>query len=335
MRSFLFILFLSINCSFGATEIKIVSYNVENLFDSLHDEGHEDFTYLPKKDKLKKECKAIKNSYYRKYCQKLNWTPEKVEKKIQQHRKVIKDLPVVPDFLAFIEIENIKLVKKFEDLVREGKSLITKGDDERGIHCALIYNSKDFKLLSQTEHKTLSGSRNVLEAQFEGKGGKVVVLVNHWPSQRSPTEKRLVAAKVVAERIKDLKKKDKKLGIIAVGDFNTLEIEQPHPFFNGLLFETGMKDSADKTSGGSYFYKPSMSWNLLDRVFYSDDSLVLKEFKVHRPGFATTVTEYRKKGKPFWGSRVVGVPKDADHHSLKNIGFSDHFPVYGIFTWGK
>jgi hypothetical protein len=240
---------------------------------------------------------------------------------------------LVPDFLALVEIENIKLVKKFEDLVKSGKSLITKGDDERGIHCALIYNSKDFKLISQSEHKTLSGSRNVLEALFKGSRGNVVVFVTHWPSQRSPTEKRLVAANVIAKRIKELQARDKKLAILVVGDFNTLEIETPHPFYNGILKETGLIDSADKKSGGSYFYKPSMSWNLLDRVFYSNKTLKLKEFKVFRPEFATTVTEYRKKGKPFWGSRVVGVPKDANHHSLKNIGYSDHFPVYGIFRW--
>lgn len=318
-----------------ASEVSIVSYNVENLFDSLHDEGHEDFTYLPKKNELKKKCKDIKNSYYRKYCKKLNWTSKKVEKKINQHRKVLKALPLVPDFLALVEIENIKLVKKFEDLVKDGKSLITKGDDERGIHCALIYNSKDYKLLSKKEHKTLSGSRNVLEVLLKGGKGVVAVFVTHWPSQRSPTERRLLAARVVADRVKELKKKNPKMGILVVGDFNTLEIEQPHPFYNGLLDNTGLVDSADKKSGGSYFYKPSMSWNLLDRVFYSSDSLTLKEFKVFRPEFATTVTEYRKKGKSFWGSRVVGVPKDANHHSLKNIGYSDHFPVYGIFTWGK
>jgi hypothetical protein len=81
MRFFLVFVLCCFSFFTQAAEVSIVSYNVENLFDSLHDEGHEDFTYLPKKSKLKKECKTIENSYYRKYCQKLNWTPEKVEKK--------------------------------------------------------------------------------------------------------------------------------------------------------------------------------------------------------------------------------------------------------------
>lgn len=336
-RLFVFGIFL-LSTSLWAAGFSVVSYNVENLFDSQHDEKHEDFTYLPLKDKLKEKCKEIKNSYYRKYCQKLDWSPKKVEKKVIQHRKVIEALPLVPDFLGLIEIENLSLVKKFEDLVPSGKSLITVGDDERGINCGLIYNSKKFKLISTQEIFTLKGSRNTLEAVFESlnsKGKKVILYVNHWPSQRSPTEKRVVAAEAVATRVKEWRKKDPSISHILVGDYNTLEIEQPHPFYNALFEGTGLKDSADKTSGGSYFYKPAMSWNLLDRIFFSDENLKLKEFKVFKPDFITTVTEYKKKGKPFWGSRITGIPKGAEHKSLKDIGYSDHFPVYATFDWGK
>lgn len=329
---FHFLIFSSFS-SFGY-EVSFVSYNVENLFDANHDVSHEDFTYLPLKHDLKKKCNENKNDYYRRYCQTLDWTKEKVELKISQHIKVLNELTFKPDFLGLVEIENLKLAEKFSKIVKgKPQTLITTGDDERGIHIALLFDSSRFKLIKKKEVKTLKGSRNLLICTFkEKKSGHIFGIIgNHWPSQRSPTSSRVEVARLVQSEVKILKEKNPKIKILAYGDFNTLEKEHPHPFHNILLEGTGLTDSADKNTFGSYFYMPSMSWNLLDRIFYSTDGVKRKSFEVLKPEFATTVLEYKKKNSPFYGSRIVGAPKKSKHKAKKKLGYSDHFPVYGIY----
>ena len=51
-----------------------MSYNVENLFDTSHDEGHADYEYLPKGHPAKNEgCSKIENDYFRSKCFKTDW----------------------------------------------------------------------------------------------------------------------------------------------------------------------------------------------------------------------------------------------------------------------
>jgi len=331
------IIFFSLICfNTFSNSLSIISYNLENLFDSKHDPSHKDYEFLPRSHKLKERCKTYK-ARYQKRCLNLDWTSNKVEKKIRNLKRVLKSTAHIPDFLALIEIENITLVKKFENLIARGKSLITTGQDFRGIQCALIYNSKKYKLIDTREIETYPGTRNILEAEFQSKSGKVFIFVNHWPSQRSVNENRVFVSEKLRSRILQInnKEKDKRYAIIVTGDFNTLKIESPHPFHNVLLYKTGMKDAANKIFGGSYFFKPTMSWNLLDRIFYSTKNLKLKGFHILNPDFSTTITEYRDPKKLFWGSRVTGIPKRFKLNSKRGEGYSDHFPVLGLFIWDK
>lgn len=322
--TFTFAIFLQ---TINAAPIVVMSYNVENFFDAEDDPKVADEAYLPTKHPGKKKCQEVKNPYYRKSCFNTNWTEEKVERKIQQHMKVLEAFPEKLDFLGLIEIENEKIGKLFQSRGSLKGLVMSTGNDHRGINVALLYNDQRFRLVAKREHPLSFKTRNILEVELqEKKGNKVFhVFVNHWPSQRSKTPKRLEAASVLEKRLNELKKNGPKAAILVMGDFNTLEKERPHPF--DPVLKT-LKDSADSSSGvASYFYKRTMSWNLLDRIFYSAN-LKIEKFDSFKPSFSQEVVEYTKKKSPFWGSRIVGAPKGYDHNKVKKPGYSDHFPVW-------
>lgn len=312
-------------CTQAREDLVVMSYNVENFFDAVDNPETDDETYLPLKHPQKKKCKAIKSKYYKKVCQKLDWTPKKIELKVSQHLKVLEAFPHQLDLLALIEVESKEVVELFKEKLPLKGMVMTDGSDRRGINVALLFNESRFSLKNTKQIVAPFKTRNILKVQLEDKKNKkpISVYINHWPSQRSPTSKRLQVANLLMESLKK-----EKSDVIVLGDFNTLDKEFPSPFspLRSILVDA----SSDYSGPGSYFYKRTMSWNMLDRIFYSS-GLVLKSFGVFAPSFSIGVTEYTRKG-PFKGSRIVGLPKGYDHHKKKKPGYSDHFPVYGIFS---
>ena len=47
MKALVLLTFCLVCYSVSAKTISVMSYNVENLFDTVHDQGKEDYTYLP------------------------------------------------------------------------------------------------------------------------------------------------------------------------------------------------------------------------------------------------------------------------------------------------
>ena len=70
-----------------SNEIKVMTYNVENLFDTNHDEGKQDYEFLPVTHPLKSECATL--GKYRKPCEETDWTPEKMMMKISQIHRLV------------------------------------------------------------------------------------------------------------------------------------------------------------------------------------------------------------------------------------------------------
>lgn len=327
---------LALLSPFGQVDLKaaplvVMSYNLENFFDAEDDPNVADETYLPKKHQGKQKCKEVKNPYYRKSCFNTNWTEEKIKRKIQQHMKVLEAFPQKIDLLGLIEIENERIGNLFKAKGKLKGLVMSTGNDRRGINVALLYDTERFKLIGKREHPLSFKTRNILEVELIEKKSKktIYAFINHWPSQRSKTPKRLEAATVLEKRLSELEKKNDKGLILVMGDFNTLDKERPHPFDPVLKH---LKDSADSSSGvASYFYKRTMSWNLLDRIFYSKN-LKIEKFDSFKPDFTQRVVEYTKKKSPYWGSRIVGAPKGYDHNKVKKPGYSDHFPVWAKFS---
>jgi endonuclease/exonuclease/phosphatase family metal-dependent hydrolase len=303
-----------------ATAFSLMSYNVENLFDTQKDPGKDDWTFLPAKTQGKMEaCRKIRNPAYRRECEKVDWTQAHLALKIAQIKKYVthdsKD--ALPDFLALIEVENDNVVSQLARELGYIKYVMTSSPDERGIDVALLFNENSLinfvdkkEHVIQGEHLNHNPTRNILEAKFNIGGTETLyVFVNHWPSQGNPRETRITAAETLRDRINSIKKREPKASFIAVGDFNTLATERPHPINDTLLKEGILVDahtsfidskqisvdSKEQLSAGTYFYERGKEWNLLDHILFSNNMLHgskqrltvdLASYRIHAPSFA-------------------------------------------------
>lgn len=349
---FTFIVTLSIQ----AKDYSVVFYNVENLFDELHDEGKNDYTFLPTKTKGKKEeCEKISYHRYRKSCFATDWTKKRVEMKLLQIKRVIDSFKKKPDVLTLCEIENERVVGMLASTLGYKVFKASESPDKRGIDLAILVSPESGLTLVESKNHELKDkyfkkkpTRVIFENTLKTKKGNLFkVYVNHWPSLGNPTETRIVAAKKLKDLMND--DQDKRIPAIGLGDFNTIDENHPHPFRDVLTNKTQiydvhnlfMKSKTIKRNVkkafplGTYFYPPKMAWNRLDRIFVNDAFLngklvsQIDTYKIHTPKFITKVFEYRKKRSPLYGSRVVGTPYGYDHtaKSFKKAGFSDHFPI--------
>ncbi len=355
MKSFLlfFVLAALYNLSSAEKGIHFVSLNTENLFDTQHDPGKNDYAFLPATHPEKKEaCKKIKSSYYRKKCLNLDWNEKKLQTKIGQLKRLITHInSQLPDILLLVEVENEAAVARLAKELGYSKFKVTNSPDKRGVDLAILYKaSANLKLLSFKEHR-LAGrdinkpTRNVLEATFRIRRQKLVIFGNHWPSQSNPARARAYAAKVVQKRVRALNRQ-RNTSVIVSGDFNVIEGDFPHPFKSVLLKKTRLKDAhklylkkldwqtRQQVPPGTYFYAPQMAWNRLDRIFLSKNLLSKKgltadisSYKIHTPPFAVHSHQYSKGFLN--GSVVKNVPWAYEHNesSADKVGFSDHFAV--------
>ena len=336
---------------------KVMSYNVENLFDTLHDQGKKDFTFVPfsHPDK-KKECLKIKYKRYQKECLETDWSSKHLDLKLLKIKEVLSKSGL-PHFLGLSEVENKNVLGKLSKKLGYDQFVITESPDHRGVDVALLFKSSaDYKMISQKElvvtgeYFNKRPTRNILEVAFEFKNADktlVYFYVNHWPSLGNPTQTRLRAAQTLKDRVLELQKKKPRAHFIAMGDFNTIDENHPHPFKDVLLKETSFKElheafyESSKVTRtqkrslppGSYFYAKKMQWNRLDRFFISqkflDKFVDVSSYRIVNDPYLTGVYEYSNKSDPLYGSRILGIPKKYDHQSLKEkkAGYSDHFPI--------
>lgn len=339
-------------------EIKIMSWNVENLFDTTHDAGMDDYTFLPMQDPLKRPgCEKMAPGFYKNECFTTNWTEKKLQIKLGQIQKMVEYQGSTPDIIALQEVENDHVVKMLADLL--GYDFITaKGDDRRGIEVALLYKTEKLNLIETASFPMKAPGnpgRNILRAHFDVKGLKnsstLVVYVNHWPSMANPVKERLDAANILRKNIDDLinTRPDEDLNIVSVGDYNTNDKEKPNAFdilqdakwsnqlIDGLDLARASKNPAVQYfPEGTYYYKSDRTWNRFDRVILSqslNDGSLLEfmptSLRVLYTSLNTHVlqpTQTASKQKPL---PKFPVPWSYDHNadSEDDAGFSDHLPV--------
>jgi endonuclease/exonuclease/phosphatase family metal-dependent hydrolase len=272
--------------------------------------------------------------------------------------------------LALEEIENQNVVQHIAQTLGYEKFVMTTGEDERGINVALLYREDKLTFLSSREVKlhfeqpdfAAKPTRNLLLAYFNVKGTdsqKVLeVSVNHWPSQASPALKRLLTAQQLQTVLdQDFERFGaENLSVIALGDFNTISDDDPHPLQQGLsnrqwknylldvhtLYRTSAyRNDPQKMKSrmpvGTYFFAPEFSWNLLDHLFISQDLALkggvleaeLESYRIIAADFLSTEYVDNNKLSPSFGSVIKGVPKAYNHgaDTAETAGYSDHYPV--------
>lgn len=305
-------------------EYTVISYNVENLFDTVDDPKIPDEEFLPTSEK--------------------KWDSERYQKKLNDLVRVITEInsKELPEIVGLVEVENRTVL---EDLTRTGVLKNQKygiiheeSPDYRGIDVALIYRQDAFQEVS---HETLPvvfpddpefKTRDILHVTGKIKKKTVHVFVNHWPSRIGGDEKtepkRVLAASVLKSKTDQILAEDPSARIIIMGDMNdepankslyeTLGAESPDS--GARLVNLMMPD--DAKSMGTYFY--SGSWNMLDNLVVSDALIKGKRFRVvDDKGFIFT-----NDWMTFTNKNGIKTPNRSYVGNKYVAGVSDHFPVY-------
>ncbi|ADV44967.1 Endonuclease/exonuclease/phosphatase [Bacteroides helcogenes P 36-108] len=317
---------------------RVMSYNVENLFDCKHDSLKNDYEFLPD---------AVRHWNYAKYRKKLDniarvivaageWTP--------------------PALVAMCEIENDSVMRDLTQysVLRESgyRYVMTQSSDERGIDVALLYQRNCFKLLS-------SQSLLVAKPQNDSRPTRDILhvcglLLNkdtldvfavHFPSRSGGAKEseiyRITAAKRLKAAADSLYRIRQHAQILILGDFNDyptdksirqiLQAEVPPPASGTLhprkLYHLLANKAICQKDFGSYKYRGE--WGLLDHIIVSGNlldpnyPLYTSEAKAdvfQRPFLLTEDKKYGGK-QPF-----------RTYYGMKyQAGYSDHLPVWTEF----
>ncbi len=317
----------------------IAFYNLENLFDTIHDEGKNDYEYLPDGG--------------------MKWTGLKYEHKIHNMAYAISQLGTDVDprgamCVGVAEVENIGCLK---DLCREMKEkynrnyepILIEGPDRRGVDVGFLYNPDLFKPVNVRGHelKAHYTDGGVVRSRLQllvsgyiigdnGRPEKIHITVNHWPSRYGgeltsrPT--RDTAAMLTRQICDSIYKKEPRAKIVIMGDLNddpynhscavildakkNREEVQPQGLFNTmwLKLDRGI---------GTLAYQGS--WNLFDQIIISEPLLNEKlesgkwtywKSQIFNKPFLT-VQEGKFKGNPLRTTQS-GVWQD---------GYGDHYPT--------
>ncbi|MGB0976249.1 MAG: endonuclease/exonuclease/phosphatase family protein [Prolixibacteraceae bacterium] len=338
--SLMVILFLAGCQSNKVEQLTIVSYNVENLFDTVDDPKTKDDDFTPEGRQ--------------------KWTQERYEKKIEDLSRVILKSggDNHPSIIGLCEIENRKVL---EDLIhtvslKGGHYGISQFESPyyRGMDVALLYDTRIFKvksekvipvtLLSNPKFST----RDILVVNGELSGEEYTFIVNHWSSRRGGSEKsepkRMVAASLLRREVDRILSKDKNANIVIMGDMN----EEPNEYgLHDILRAKDLpKDRAelkndgslynmmfyyDKQGKGSYNYHGK--WNMLDNIIVSSNVIkkeqglgvalpALQDMEDHYPAniFVEDWFTYHSDLGMTSPSKTYGGP---NYYG----GFSDHYPV--------
>lgn len=248
----------------------VAFYNLENLFDTIHDEGKNDYDFLP-------------DGSYR-------WTAEKYEAKLKNLARVLGDmahdqLPQGPAVIGVAEAENCRVLADLQAQPElEGYKFIHyEGPDKRGIDCALFYRPEQFKVkssglvLSQPyQGDTLHPTRGFLIVRGRMAKSKVCFIVNHWPSRGAESPLRVHAARQVKALTDSLQRKFRKMKIIVMGDLNDDPMDESLRALPGRKFRQEVADGEfynpwwetlqDKGVGTLYYRG---HWNLFDQILLS------------------------------------------------------------------
>lgn len=226
MRRVGFIIVLSfVLCGFAGISVPddgdfvLVSYNVENLFDTIDNPDTADEEFTPEGER--------------------HWNSYRYYHKLRRLWKAIAATTIedYPDVIGFYEIENRKVVS---DLLTwtplwKGHYQIFHREslDRRGIDVAIAYRPETFRPLDSAAIRiTFDGadstyhSRDILylKGLVKKSGDTLHIFANHWPSRYggySATESmRCRAASVLRTRVDSVMMIDPNARIICIGDFN-------------------------------------------------------------------------------------------------------------------
>ena len=323
-------------------------YNVENLFDTAHDEGKNDNDYLPEG--------------------RYSWTQDKYESKLSNIATVIRDMKernkVWHTVLGLAEVENDRVL---EDLVARPEIASAKfsfihfeGPDRRGIDVAMLYRPDRFTLLEakpipfdfesvidfeySPEEQYAFRTREVLMARGLIDGEMFAIYVAHTPSRVGAKggDLRGRSCEIIRKDAEALMMKYPGIKVVVMGDMNdnpgdesqvrylhareTIEETGPRDFFSPFI-------SMHKAGLGTEEYRGE--WNIFDII-------EVNRALCDAPKGSLVITPSGEDG--FYGNiftmpymiqdngQYAGTPKRTFSGGQFIDGYSDHYPTYIIIS---
>ena len=285
---FLLVLALFATASANAQEKKyslygIGFYNLENLFDTCHDEGKNDYEYLP--DGRNK------------------WTGLKYSHKLKNMARVLSEMGTdkTPQGCAAIGVSEVENAKCLTDLCnqeplkkRDFQFVHIEGPDNRGVDCALLYNPRlfevrDVKLVPYIYKKPEDANRatrGFLTVSGTMAGEHVVIIVNHLPSRFASSYYREEGGWQLRAVKDSLMKEDPNVKLFIMGDMN--DDPQDASMAKALgakrKIDNVEKDGLwnpwwDTLASGTGTLQYDGKWNLFDQIILSRTLLDVKPMR--------------------------------------------------------
>ncbi len=334
----LFTLWLFCSCEINAVvpsdTLRVMFYNVENLFDCHDDTLKDDTEYL--EGGLK------------------GWNGFRYRQKLVALSQVIAAVgdTRLPDLVALCEVENDSVMMDLiyrSPLFASGYSyLITNSPDERGVDVALLYQSDRFRLLASRAVSILEGmrpTRDILHVTgILPSADTLDVFVCHFPSRRGGSKQshpfRRLAASVLQQAIDSVSSLRHDLRMIVMGDFNDALIDTSLGRSMGVATiseyipsQTQPKsyqlfDLIHGKSPGTYAYQGK--WETIDHILVSP-ALLDEQTGIYTHGEHARIATF-----PFLleNDEKYGIPIPFRTHLGGRYigGYSDHLPVVADFV---
>ena len=304
MHRIAYIIFLSI-LSFlpilaQNSSLRVVSYNVENLFDTKHDTLKNDSSFLP--DGMH------------------HWTYRRYQTKIDRIAQVLVNIggwESVP-LVGLCEVENAQCLRKLCYQLRRFhyKYVHYDSPDERGVDVALLYDSTRINILnSQALPLPLEGdaTREILyvSAVYELRD-TIHLMVCHLPSQLGGASasdwKRQIAKDLIQSRIDSILLYHPNAKIVVMGDMNTSPQNDLHGMTNMML-------PLQQTGQGTH--KHQGIWTCLDQFYVSSSLCPRATASIFSPQWLLEEDTKYLDYKPY--RTYIGFR----YHD----GYSDHLPI--------
>ena len=329
----------------GQTDFRVMSYNVENLFDTDDDPSTADNDFLPSGNRY--------------------WTQGRLYHKLQQLAKVITAAGEwsTPALIGLCEVENDSVLVRllnFTPLRRQHyRYCMTHGQDTRGINVALLYQRDKFRYQGHREHpvhfthKQHKQTRNLLHVWGDViTGDRIDVFVCHFPSryggEKESEPDRLDAAQTLRTLCDSIHQLNPTPHILIMGDFNdTPDDASIRKILNAYPFPTPCPSNSksmpikEKNDGqpplllynlfagnkstipGSHKYQGE--WSQLDQIILSSSladttsrmQVIPESARIFSPAFLLTKDKTWRGERPFrtyYGFKYEG-------------GYSDHLPL--------
>ena len=308
----------------------VAFYNVENLYDTIDQEGIDDFEFTPSAPN------HYNSAIYNQKLENLSTVISQIGDEYKLGGPVVLGMSEIENSMVLQDLINTKKLKPLNYGIAH-----IDGPDRRGVDVALIYQKDHFIVTNMVSKRLTIDSlpdfktRDQLVVSGILDGDPIHFIVNHWPSRRGGEARsahlRAAAAALAGHSADSIMKLYPNAKIIIMGDLNDDPIDE------SLMKFLKTKTDSTKTNPGELFnpmykmYKKdgigslayNDGWNLFDQTVISygllkpESGYKFYAAKVFNRPFLT-----QKEG------RFSGYPLRTYVGNTYMGGYSDHFPVY-------